>query len=109
MPVVLYSHDLTLYPADLNYVGTTETEYFHKLEQALRDGWDPERIRKTYRWCAIEYQRAALDISESFSRTEHRTFFARATSRLLRGVLSSREQERRIAADEQHDSSPPGE
>jgi hypothetical protein len=93
LPVVLYSHDLTLYPADLNYVGTTEVEYFQKIEQALRDGWDPERIRRTYRWCAVEYKLASLDISESFSRKEHRSLFARAKSRLLRSILSSQEQE----------------
>lgn len=94
LPVVLYSHDLTLYPANLNYVGTTEAEYFRKIEQALSDGWDPERIRRTYRWCTIEYKHGSLDIADSFSRNEHRSFLARATSRLLRSVLSSREQER---------------
>ena len=47
LPVVLYSNDLTLYPPSLNYVGTTKPEYFRQIEQALNDGWDPERIRKT--------------------------------------------------------------
>ncbi|MGI0134340.1 MAG: hypothetical protein ACREBW_05225 [Candidatus Micrarchaeaceae archaeon] len=70
LPVVLYSRDLTTYPPDLNYVGTTRESYFSALEQALEDGWDSERIRATYRWCAIEYADAAMDISESFSRRE---------------------------------------
>jgi len=93
LPVVLYSRDLTLYPANLNYVGTTEVEYFQMIERALRDGWDPERIRKTYRWCAIEYKLAALDISDSFSNGGHRSVLARAKSRLLRGLRLSQEQE----------------
>jgi hypothetical protein len=93
LPVVLYSSDLTLYPANLNYVGATESEYFLKLEQALIDGWDPERIRKTYRWCALEYKCAAVDISESFSRSEHRSFIERASGKLLRSILPSHEQE----------------
>ena len=93
LPVVLYSKDLTLYPANLNYVGATEVEYFQMIEQALRDGWDPQRIRNTYRWCAIEYKLAALDISESFSGREHRSILARAKSRILRGLRLSQEQE----------------
>jgi hypothetical protein len=93
LPVVLYSNDLTLYPASLNYVGTTEAEYFRKIEQALRDGWDPERIRRTYRWCALEYKCASLDISESFSAHEHRSLIARAWSKLVRSIFPSYEQE----------------
>jgi hypothetical protein len=93
LPVVLYSNDLTLYPASLNYVGTTEPEYFRKIEQALNDGWDPQRIRKTYRWCALEYKCASLDISESFSRSEHRSFIARASSKVVRSIFSSHDQE----------------
>jgi hypothetical protein len=93
LPVVLYSRELVLYPADLNYAGTTEPEYFSNLEQALQDGWSPERIRKVYRWCAMEYGYAALDISESFSRSEYRSIIVRAWSRLLRSVRSSSEQE----------------
>jgi ribosomal protein S14 len=93
LPVVLYSNDLTLYPPNLNYVGTTEPEYFRRIEQALNDGWDPERIRKTYRWCALEYKCASVDISESFARSEHRSFIARASGKLLRGIFPTHEQE----------------
>jgi hypothetical protein len=93
LPVVLYSNDLTLYPSSLNYVGTTEPEYFRKIEQALSDGWDPERIRRTYRWCALEYKCASVDISESFARSEHRSFLARASGKLARGIFPSHEQE----------------
>jgi hypothetical protein len=91
--VVLYSNDLTLYPPNLNYVGTTKPEYFRQIEQALDDGWDPERIRRTYRWCALEYKCAAVDISESFSRSEHRSFIARASGKLLRSIFPTHEQE----------------
>jgi hypothetical protein len=93
LPVVLYSNDLTLYPPSLNYVGTTEPEYFRKIEQALSDGWDPERIRKTYRWCALEYRNAAVDISESFSKSEHRSFMERVLGKLMRGIVPTHEQE----------------
>jgi hypothetical protein len=94
LPVVLYSHDLALYPADLNYVGTTEFEYYRQIEQAVRDGWDAERIRKTYRWCAIEYDYSPLDISESFSRSEHGSFLEKAVKKIMRTVATTREQQR---------------
>jgi len=94
LPVVLYSHELTLYPADLNLVGTTEKDYFRKIEQALRDGWDPQRIRRTYRWCAMEYGYSSLDISESFSRSEHRGLFGRGAGKLMRIIAPYRTQRR---------------
>lgn len=94
LPVVLYSNDLTLYPAELNFVGTTELEYFQKIEQALRVGWSPERIRKTYRWCALEYEGAAIDISESYVRQENHSVFSRSVSKALRMVGLYHEQNR---------------
>lgn len=92
LPVVLYSRDITLYPANLNYVGTTELEYFQKIEQALREGWNPERIRKTYRWCAIEYQYSLLDISESFSKSENSSVFSKGINKLMRSIAPFRSQ-----------------
>jgi hypothetical protein len=86
LPVVLYSRDLTLYPADLNYVGLTEAEYFAQLERALCEGWSAERILKTYRWCALEYDHAAMDISDSFSASEYRTLFRKVFNRMTRLV-----------------------
>src|SRR5262249_30054770 len=35
LPVVIYSADLPLYPAELNYLGTSEEDYFQKIQQAL--------------------------------------------------------------------------
>ena len=84
LPVVLYSQDLTLYPSDLNYVGVTHSEYLQKLEQALGDGWNPERIRSTYRWSAIDLFYASLDISESFSVSEHDSVLQKTLRRVLR-------------------------
>lgn len=96
IPVLLYSHDLVLYPSELNYVGTTEQEYFQQLEQALLDGWSSERIRKTYRWCAMEYAYSLLDISESYSKNEYRqgSFFSKVVNKLMTYIAPCREQER---------------
>jgi len=93
IPVVLYSHSLVSYPSELNYVGNTQKEYFRQLEQALKDGWSPEWIRKSYRWCGMEYGYSLLDISESFSRSENRSTLAKVISKLMRGIAPYREQE----------------
>lgn len=94
IPVVLYAPELTIYPAELNYVATTEAEYFEAIELALREGWDPERIRRTYRWCAIEYDKALLDISDSYRGAENRSWSSRAFRAIVRRVSTSHYQER---------------
>ncbi len=81
IPVVLYSHDLTMYSSDINYVGTTEKEYFKQIELALTDGWSAERIRKAYRWAGMKLGYASLDISGSF---QVKTY--QKKSLMLRGV-----------------------
>jgi hypothetical protein len=94
LPVVGYSDELTLYPANLNYVGTTESDYFQKIEQALAVGWDPERIRAVYRWCAIEYELSSLRISESFSKEEVRPFATKVLEKIIQVVVPKHYQER---------------
>jgi hypothetical protein len=84
--VVLYSEELTVYPPELNYVGTTEASYVDKIEQALREGWSPERIRQTYRWCAMEYGYSALDISASFARLENRPLLSKVFDKAVRTI-----------------------
>jgi hypothetical protein len=93
LPVVLYTTELTLYPASLNYVGLTEDDYFSKIEEALRDGWSADRIRETYRWCGIEYYYSLLSISESFSRNEVRSRWSRGLSRAMRTIAPTRQQD----------------
>ncbi len=71
LPVVIYSPDLVFYPADLNYVGITEEEYFAQIDCALLDGWSLERVRKTYRWLAVEYGYGVIEIGDGYLQREH--------------------------------------
>ena len=71
VPVVLYSRELPLYAADLNYLGTTREEYFAAIDRALADGWSAERIRMTFRWTALEFSRATVFIGDSYPHLEH--------------------------------------
>lgn len=66
IPVLLYAKEIQVYPPELNEVGETLDEYFNLLNQAIEQGWDFERIRKVYRWYALEYFRSTFDISDGF-------------------------------------------
>ncbi len=92
LPVVLYDENLALYPSDLNYVGTTKEEYFSRIEQALEDGWNSERIRRAYRWSAVELYYSTMDISDSFAKSEHARLLRKIASRILRSVAPGLEQ-----------------
>lgn len=99
LPVVLYSpHLVTSHPSSLNYVGATSQAYFAQIEQALIDGWSFENIRKAYRWCAFEYGRSLIDISESFPKREQlsTSFGKRMMRRIGRAVSPYRQQKNDI-------------
>ena len=104
LPVVLYSHELvTSYPSSINYVGVNKEEYFSQVERALVDGWSFENIRKAYRWCAFEYYRSLINISESFPAREiSRTFIARAFRRIVRAIKPDWEQIRDCRGRAEH-------
>lgn len=70
LPVVLYSPDLPLYPAKINYVGTTHLSYFQAIENALTDGWRSDNIVRAYRWLAVEYGYILINISDSYKNIE---------------------------------------
>ena len=67
VPVVIYIKEGLHYPVDLNYLGETEEHYFAQIEQALKDGWNFERIRKTYRWLSQQYGRSLVWIGDSYT------------------------------------------
>jgi len=62
LPVVVYSDDLILYPSDLNFLGKTRDEYFAKVAQAVDHGWDFEKIRMAFRWYAVQFRLACVDV-----------------------------------------------
>ncbi len=63
LPVVLYSRNWLLYPADINYLGETVTEYFNQIERAIKDGWSFERVRMAYRWYVMTYSGSQVRIN----------------------------------------------
>ena len=57
-------------PQISNYLGETKELYFAQIEKALTEGWSAERIRKTYRWLAVEDAYSRIDISDSYREQE---------------------------------------
>jgi hypothetical protein len=70
IPVVCYSADQLLYPADLNYLARTPEEFIEMIERGLREGRSMERSRQVFRWLAVEYGYGLIDISDGYQGTE---------------------------------------
>jgi hypothetical protein len=66
IPVVSYYGGGLLYPPDLNYVATTESEYFRVIDEALEDGWSFERSRLVFRWLALEFNHGLVEIADGY-------------------------------------------
>lgn len=94
IPVVVYSDDYLLYPAELNYVGKDRDAYFAAIERALMDGWRYENLRQAYRWCGLEYHDMLIDLSDSYAGEPSRPtdIASRAKRKLLRTIAPLSEQ-----------------
>jgi hypothetical protein len=71
LPVVSYCPHLLLYPAALHETATTQAAYYAAIERALASGWSFERVRRTFRWLALEHQHGAFDIADGFGYREN--------------------------------------
>lgn len=69
-PVVTYAAETLFYPPDLNYAASSREHYFELIEHALADGWRAERITAVFRWLAVEYGYALLDIGDAYAERE---------------------------------------
>ena len=88
IPVVTYAPDLLVYPPELNYVSDSRHGYFEQIENALKAGWSADHIRAAYRWYVLEYEKAMIDLSESYSGSENRDegLIERGVNRIRRAV-----------------------
>ncbi|MEO8157950.1 MAG: hypothetical protein ABI648_09150 [Betaproteobacteria bacterium] len=86
LPVVIYSRELVLYPPELNFISEDWKGYFAKIDEAIASGWSLDRAKMMYRWYALEFHHALVNISDGFSRQEggRPTFLAKAMNRLRR-------------------------
>lgn len=86
LPVVIYSRELVLYPPELNFISEDRQGYFAKIDEAIASGWSLDRVKMMYRWYALEFHYALVDISDGFSRQEGKrpSFSSRVGNRLRR-------------------------
>lgn len=71
LPVVTYAPELLFYPPELNYSARSPEQFFAQIDMALADGWSAERIRRTYRWLAVEYGYGLVDIADGYAMREN--------------------------------------
>ena len=81
VPVVLFTSEILFYPASLNFLATDKENYFYRIDEALASGWSLERVVRTYRWLALEYTLATIDISDGFD-------FQEVKASLLRRIFN---------------------
>jgi hypothetical protein len=91
LPVLSYCPQLLLYPPALHETATTLPAYQAAIERLLQSDWSLERVRRAYRWLAVEYGAGEFDISDGFQRKEH-SFFGRAWRRVARSIDPGLEQ-----------------
>jgi hypothetical protein len=85
LPVVTYCPQLLLYPAALHEAATTLPDYHAAIERALASGWSLERVRKAYRWLAVEHRHGVVDIADGYAHREG-SFVERVWRRLSRTI-----------------------
>jgi hypothetical protein len=85
LPVVTYCPQLLLYPAALHEAAVTLPDYHAAIERTLTSGWSLERVRKAYRWLALEHRHGAIDIADGFKYREN-SFIERVWRRLSRTI-----------------------
>jgi hypothetical protein len=87
LPVVVWAPELLVYPPDLNIVATSRDDYFARIDKALADGWQADRVRRAYRWYAFEYERCVFDLASSFPQSNlHRGSVRHQVDRVLNRV-----------------------
>lgn len=88
IPVVTYAPELVAYAPELNYVGGTQEAYFQKIEQALANGWSADHVRAAFRWYVLEFEKAMIDLSDSYQGSENDAFrlHTRVLNRIRREI-----------------------
>jgi hypothetical protein len=66
LPVLTYNNEDVLEPVSINYKGNNILEYLNQIDILLEQRFDVERIRKAYRWRALEQVYSHVSIAESF-------------------------------------------
>lgn len=87
-PVVIYSKGISSFPTDFCLLGTTESSYANAIQEAIIKPFDFERIRKVYRWLALDHEYSTMDISDVITFAEQKKKYSFANIILKTTELS---------------------
>jgi hypothetical protein len=100
LPVLTYNNEDVLEPVSINYKGDNNEEYLNQIDILLEQRFDVERIRKAYRWRALEQVYSHVSIAESFMEKDDFLNFVekliKKFSRTINKVLPLRRQKKDI-------------
>lgn len=65
LPVLTYNNEDVLEPVSINYKGNSINEYLEQIDILLCQRFNVERIRRAYRWRALEQVYSHISIAES--------------------------------------------
>lgn len=101
LPVLTYNNEDVLEPVSINYKGNNIQDYLNQIDILLEQRFDVERIRKAYRWRALEQVYSHVSIAESFMEKDDFLNFGekliKKFSRTINKVLPLRQQKKDIA------------
>ena len=67
LPTLTYNNEDALEPVSIKYKGNSIEEYLNQIDILLEQRFDIERIRKAYRWRALEQVYSHISIAESYN------------------------------------------
>ncbi len=67
VPVIIYDHEqLFSYPRELNFVASSQQDYFDKIRLGLNEGKSMRHIVGAFRWLAYKSKVVGIDISDMY-------------------------------------------
>jgi hypothetical protein len=87
-PVVIYSKGISSFPTDFCLLGISENQYQQAIEEAIAKPFDFERVRKVYRWLALDHAYSAIDLSDVITFAEQKKIYSLSNILLKSSELS---------------------
>ncbi len=88
LPALTYNNEDVLEPVSINYKGNSIEEYLKQIDILLEQRFDVERIRKAYRWRALEQVYSHISIAESFNDKDDLLSFSEKVIKKLQRTIN---------------------
>jgi len=88
LPVLTYNNEDVLEPVSINYKGNSIDEYLGQIDILLGQRFNGERIRRAYRWRALEQVYSHISIAESSKEKDDLLSFGEKVIKKLKRILN---------------------